>query len=170
MRPITRNCFGVTGLLLILSLFIAGCTGTGPAGSPASPQLPSAGGTGAALTQQVTLLPAFPSLIGVWKATGTEIGHKKNGGFYIANTTWFTITEQQGQAFFGTKEYKDNGGAMYENISGVMSDDGKKIYIAEHKGGYLIGDVIGPDEISLVFLQDGDDAAARVYHIVRQRT
>lgn len=155
--------------LTIIVLVTAGCTGTTPAASPASTPAAAAISTATPRSPQVTQATTFPNLVGVWTTTGAAIGHKKDSGFYIANTTRFNITEQQGQAFFGTTDYKKNGIANSENISGVFSDDGKKIYVAEHEEGYLFGEIIGPNEIAIVYLQDGNDAAARAFHLTRQQ-
>jgi hypothetical protein len=156
-------------VLTIIVVVTAGCTGTTPAASPASTPAAAAISTAPPLSPEVKQQTAFPNLVGVWTTTGAAIGHKKDSGFFIANTTQFTITEQQGQAFTGTKDYSKNGTVNYENISGVFSDDGKKIYIAEHEGGYLFGEIIGPNEIAIVYLQDGNDAAARAFHLTRQQ-
>ncbi|MFA4876874.1 MAG: hypothetical protein WC586_05635 [Methanoregula sp.] len=159
MHPAKRYLQVFSLLLTIIVMFTAGCTVTPPA----------ANGTAPPLSPAVTPTTGMPGLVGVWKTTGAATGHQKESGFYIANTTQFTIKEQQGQAFFGTKDYQESGMPKYENISGVISDDGKKIYIAEHKEGYFFGEIVGPDEIALVYLQDGNDAAARAFHIIRQK-
>jgi ABC-type transport system substrate-binding protein len=129
-------------LALGLVLITAGCTQNQPEAAASMP-----GST------QVTLTSA-PDIVGVW--TGTTAGFNATLGFREGNTSRYYITEQKGPVFTGYKEYSRGDGIIYsENLSGVIAGDGE-IYMVEHDSGYTIGDFIGPDEIELRHLQDGD--------------
>jgi hypothetical protein len=48
-----------------------------------------------------------------------------------------------------------DGKKAEEGFSGVMSADGKRLYVADHVDGLSIGEVIGPDEFVLYYLESG---------------
>jgi len=146
-------------LLAIIVVFAAGCTTTTPA-----PSVPSA--PASTVSPLVTSATSTPNVVGVW--TGTTAGHARIEGFREHKTARYNITEQKGLAFTGNKEYtRADGNVYYENLSGVISSD-RKIYIADHTSGTVIGEFIGPDEVELINLQPGDDAKAFIIHLTRQ--
>ncbi len=112
---------------------------TGPAAAPA--------GTGAA---------AIPDLTGTW--TASMAGYEGNTGFtdYPSVTMTMTISEQHGRIFSGYTVFTENGTETRTPIAGVVGRDGRTLSTAEQDGGYCFGEVVGPDELELVYLQDGE--------------
>ncbi|WP_214021078.1 hypothetical protein [Methanoculleus sp.] len=142
-----------------LFLITAGCTQNQPDTAASTP-----GST------QVTSTSA-PDIVGVW--SGTTAGINATLGFRGGNTSRYHITAQDGPVFTGYKEYSRSDGIVYsENLSGVIASDGE-IYMVDHDSGYTIGDFIGPDEIELRHLrdgdaEDGDTAVAFIIHLNRE--
>lgn len=107
-------------------------------------------------------LSVIPDLVGNW--TGTSVGHNAQDG-YINETTYeyvFVITDQQGRAFNGTLYESGINGDLTYGESGVISNDMKTLYIADHDKGYNTGYLLGPDTMELILLVDGDEALAEV--------
>jgi len=100
-----------------------------------------------------------PELIGTWNAT--VVTHKKDGGFTKAEGKgkWI-IEEVKDGAFYGKKVWNIEGKDREEGFSGVIGVDGKKLYIAEHEDGVMIGDVLSPDRIMLYYMESGTKAKA----------
>jgi hypothetical protein len=152
--------------LAVILVFTAGCTSTTPATTPVSTGAATTS-TSAAVSPQNTP-PASPlNVVGVW--TGTTTGHTSADGFRETNTPQYNITAQKGVAFTGYKDYTRADGKVYhENLSGVLSVDGK-IYIAGETSDVMFGDVIGPNEVEFKLLQPGEDAKALVIRLTRQK-
>ncbi len=149
-------------LLVAVIIFTAGCTSTPTATSSAVTHV----STTATLSPQVTAMTSAPSVVGVW--TGTTIGHTRLHGFRETNTPRYNFTEQKGSAFTGFKDFTRADGSVYhEHLSGVISRDGE-ISIAGHNAGVTVGKFIGPNEIELIFTNDGADARALIIHLTRQ--
>ncbi|QSZ66129.1 hypothetical protein RJ40_00735 [Methanofollis aquaemaris] len=122
--------------------------------------------TDAATPSPEVTSPSTPDIVGVW--TGTTTGYTTAAGFRESNTS-YTITAQKGPAFTGSKVYTRWDGLEYsENLSGVISSAGE-ISIVEHDDGYTFGTFIGPDEIELRHLQDGDNAMAFIVRLSRDK-
>jgi hypothetical protein len=146
------SVFPLVAVVLGLFLLTAGCLQA--QSGPITPV------TGAAT-------PSPPDIVGVW--TGTSNGHVETVGFRESAAPRYTFTAQNGPAFAGYKEYTKVDGVRYsENISGVIASDGE-ISIVEHEEGYTLGEFIGPDEIELRHLQDGDTATVFVVHLKREK-
>ncbi len=117
-------------------------------------------------------VPSFAEesdLIGTWNGTTTE--HTKSKGFItgLGNTQWI-VTEVKDGAFTGKKVWKHHTSEQREEaFSGVISADGKKLYIAEHEDGVLIGDVMSPDRIMLYYMESGKKAKAMRIELTRQQ-
>jgi hypothetical protein len=62
----------------------------------------------------------------------------------------------------------DDGWQRVEGISGAIALDNKTLHIAEHDRGYDIGTMISPDEMELIYLEDGGNLAAAVDHLHRE--
>lgn len=110
-----------------------------------------------------------PDLVGIWNGTTTE--HTKSKGFITAlgNTQWI-VTEVKDGAFTGKKVWKHHtSNQLEEPFSGVISADGKKLYIAEHEDGMLIGDVLSPQKIVLYYLESGPKAKAQRIELTRAK-
>ena len=138
--------FAIVMAIVVLS---AGCTDT-PAITPA--ETPS----------------SIPNLVGVW--TGTTVGHTENYGYREQVTARYNITEQKGQSFTGYKAYvMGDGKEGHEYLSGVISFDGKSIYMADHDDGVISGQLMGPNEVELIYVMDGDNAMALLIHLTRDK-
>jgi hypothetical protein len=127
-----------TILLLLLAVLVSGCTSATPAVQPVQ-------------TTAMTL----PNLTGNW--TGPMHGFDEREGFtdhpYL--TAVLTISEQQGRVFSGFITFTSNSTASTDNIAGVIGRDNRTLTIAEREGGYCSGEVLSPDEIELIYMQDG---------------
>lgn len=148
----------LTLLVIVIAVLACGCTSQAPTAAPAA-------------TPYATLAPAVntatPDLVGSW--TGTTVGHNSRG-FVTAGKPTFNITMQKGFAFVGNKDYADLAGVIHhEEFSGVINKQGE-IYIAEKEAGMIVGDLIGPDSMELVYIEDGDEAMAYITILNRQKS
>ena len=66
-----------------------------------------------------------------------------------------TVSEQQGRVFSGFITFTSNSTVSTDNIAGVIGRDNRTLTIAEREGGYCSGEVLSPDEIELIYMQDG---------------
>lgn len=101
-----------------------------------------------------------PDLIGKWKTMNYGHHHEQKGFFSNseANGKW-VIKKQQGRFFYGERSYimKASGSSkVTEGFSGVISRDGKRLYIVDHDEDILIGDILSNGSIELVMINDGD--------------
>ncbi len=126
-------------LLLIVAIIASGCTA--PAAPPAAPQASPAA--------------AIPNLTGTW--TGPMQGYDEGTGFsdYPDLGVTMTITEQHDRIFAGNITFVTNGTGTTSGFAGAIGRDGRTLAIAEQAGGYCTGTVLGPDEIELVYMEDG---------------
>ncbi len=143
----------MTIFVIVLAVLACGCTTTAPQTTPAV--TPDA-------------IPAIPDLTGIW--AGTLAGHTEVDGFHQLGNPLFNITEQRGQAFTGKKKYtRPNGTVDYENISGIISSDGK-VFMVDHESGIASGEMMGPDTMELRFLDDGENAKAFLLILNREKS
>ena len=128
----------LTILLLILTVLICGCTTATPAIKPVQ-----------------TTATALPNLTGNW--TGPMKGFDEREGFtdhpYL--TAVLTVSEQHGRVFSGFITFTSNNTESTDNIAGVIGRDNRTLTIAEREGGYCSGEVLSPNEIELIYMQDG---------------
>lgn len=150
-----------TLVVVVLGLFLltAGCTQT--QSEPITPV------TGTATPSPEVTSPSTPDIVGVW--TGTSSGYIEGTGFRESAAHRYTITAQNGSAFTGYKEYTQTDGTPYaENISGVIASDGE-ISIVNYEDGFELGEFIGPDEIELRYIENGDNPVALLIHLTREK-
>ncbi len=111
--------------------------------------------TGVAFAQS-----SIPDLKGKWKSKSYGHHHVKRG-FYTTeqgNGIWI-VKEQQGRYFFGERTYirkSVNNTKLTEGFSGVISRDGKRIYLVDHEDDFFIGDILSNDSIELVHQRTGN--------------
>jgi len=87
---------------------------------------------------------------------------------YPAFTMAMTISERHGRVFFGYTVFTTaNGTETRTPIAGVIGRDGRTISTAEQDGGYCLGEVVGPDELELVYLQDGEQYGVAIDSLKR---
>ena len=103
---------------------------------------------------------AIPNLKGHWIAK--SYGHHNEArGFFNKKEpqgSW-VIKDQNGRFFVGERTYVNkrlNNKKITEGFSGVISRDGKRLYIADHDGDYLFGDVLSDKSIELIIMNDGN--------------
>ncbi len=102
----------------------------------------------------------IPDVKGKWVAK-SYAHHHENRGFFTndaAGGVWI-IKEQQGRFFTGERTYikkQINNKTLKESFSGVISRDGKRIYIVDHDEDILFGEMIAENCIELVIMNDGD--------------
>jgi hypothetical protein len=125
-------------ILLLIAVLASGCT-------TATPAVPS-------VQTEVTTLP---NLTGNW--TGPMQGYDAREGFtnYPFITAVMIISEQHGRVFSGVIVFKVNRTEFTDEFAGVIGRDNRTLTIAEHGGGYSSGEVLAPDEIELIYMQDG---------------
>ena len=123
--------------------------------------------TGPAPTPVQTDAATIPDLTGNWTAAMT--GYEGGTGFtdYSTVTMAMTISEQHGRIFSGYTVFTENGTEIRTPIAGVIGRDGRTISTAEQDGGYCLGEVVGPDELELVYLQDGEQYGVAIDSLKR---
>ena len=133
-----------TILLLIVAVIACGCTAASPA-APATPAAAPAEKTAASI----------PDLTGTW--TGPMQGYDQGTGFsdYPLLGVKMTVTEQKGRVFAGHIVFTTNGTESASGFAGAIGRDGRTISITEEAGGYCTGEIVGEDEIELVYMEDG---------------
>jgi hypothetical protein len=136
-----------TILLIIVAVIACGCTAAAPA-APVSPAVPAA-------TPAEKTAPYIPNLTGTW--TGPMQGYDQGTGFsdYPALGVKMTVTGQKGRVFAGHIVFTTNGTESASGFAGAIGRDGRTLSITEEAGGYCTGEVVGADEIELVYMQDG---------------
>jgi len=101
---------------------------------------------------------SIPDLEGKWKSKSYGHHHEKQG-FYTnaeSNGLW-VVKEQQGRYFFGQCTYvrkQISNKKVTEGFSGVISRDGKRVYLVDHDEDFLIGDILSNDSIELVIINE----------------
>ncbi|QJB55755.1 hypothetical protein [Pseudodesulfovibrio sp. zrk46] len=100
------------------------------------------------------------NLVGTWQ--GDMSLHNEHTGFVYKkdNSTKLIIEKEENGAFYGKREWTRNGTDYVEGFSGVMSPDGRRLYFAGHDDGYFFADVLGFDELTVYYLEDGGEAKA----------
>ena len=103
---------------------------------------------------------SIPDLTGKWKTMNYGHHHEQRG--FLSNSeaegSWM-IKEQQGRFFYGERTYtrKQLGNSkVTESFSGVISRDGKRLYMVDHDEDILIGDILSDGSIELIMINDGD--------------
>ncbi len=104
---------------------------------------------------------AVPDLTGKWKTKHYSHHHEKRGFFFNpeASGKW-VIKEQQGRFFYGERTYTRKhvrSAKATEGFSGVISRDGKRLYLVDHDEDILLGEILPDGSIELVIINDGDE-------------
>ena len=113
---------------------------------------------------------AIPDILGNW--TGSSVGHAKALGFFdnVTNMS-LIVSEQKGMAFNGTLTYLSAFGVVKKKgFSGVFDSDLKTFYMSEYDSGMDIGTLVSPDEMSLVYIDTGENSQAALDTFVREKT
>ena len=84
-------------------------------------------------------------------------GFDEGSGFseYPGLRILMNVTEQKGRIFTGTVVFIANGTATESGFAGAIGHNGKTLTIAERNGGYCTGEILGENEIELIYMQDG---------------
>ncbi|MHB8137919.1 MAG: hypothetical protein ACYDGO_05960 [Smithellaceae bacterium] len=103
---------------------------------------------------------SLPDLTGKWKAKSYGHHHENRGLFSNPSPDgqWI-IKKQEGRFFYGERSYtkKHIGNSkVKEGFSGVISRDGKRVYLVDHDEDMLIGDILPGGSIELIIMNDGD--------------
>jgi len=112
-------------------------------------------------------LAGDPDLVGKWQGPMTM--HSLERGFVSSDgsVAMLVIEEQRDGAFCGEQVLTLNGKTRKEKFSGVLSPDGKKVYFTGHDDGYYIGEISGPDEMVVYYLEEGPKAKAMRHTLKR---
>jgi len=104
---------------------------------------------------------SIPDLTGNWKSKSYSHHHEQRG--FISNSeadgNW-VIKEQRGRFFYGERSYTKkaiSSSKVTEGFSGVISRDGKRLYMVDHDEDILIGDILSGETIELIMINDGDE-------------
>ncbi len=138
-----------TALLIILTVIACGCTSQAPAAYIATPAAtPPA-------TLASTTAPATPDITGTWN--GPTAGYEPGAGYtnYGNSPMSMVVSSQQGRIFAGTFVFTGTNGTESIAFSGVIGRDGRTLTIPQKSGGYSFGEIIAPDQIELIYVEDG---------------
>ncbi|GEM_PF-930331 len=119
----------------------------------------------------------MPDLKGNWVTKSYSHHHEKRS--FFVNTqpegSWI-IKEQQGRFFSGERIYvkkQEGNKKVTEGFSGAISRDGKRLYIADHEGDYLFGDILSNDSIEFIIMNDGakngEDSRVGIIEVIRSK-
>jgi hypothetical protein len=113
----------------------------------------------------------LPDLLGNW--TGTSAGYIEGTGYWEtsnASAIVMMVEDQKDRLFTGRMIFQLPAGTQrVEGFSGSVALDNKTLYIAEYDKGYDIGTMISPDEMELMYLEDGANLTAAIDHLYRER-
>lgn len=115
----------------------------------------------------------IPDLVGNW--TGTYVGHEREGG-YDSPPEWIlllTVTEQRERSFNGTISYQKKSEDTIsgtEGFSGAIGSDLKSVYLGEYDSGIAIGQILDPDTIEFIYIDDGKNGAAVIDTFTRDKS
>jgi len=108
-----------------------------------------------------------PDLTGNWE-TKTYGHHHEEKGYLEpgeGSGKW-SVKEQKGRFFHGERTYvrkRLDNKTVTEGFSGVISRDGKHLYMVDHDEDILFGDILDDGSIELIMLNDGDEnSSARI--------
>lgn len=143
----------LTIVLLVLAVLACGCTAPAEQ-APAAPPAPAA---------------AIPDLVGTW--TGPSEGYDEGIGFsdYHDLNLRMVVTEQKGRIFAGRILFVMNGTDTAAEFAGTIARDGRTFIMAEKGGGYCFGEMVGPDEVEILYVEDGSPYSASIDYFVRQK-
>ena len=103
---------------------------------------------------------SMPDLTGKWKTMNYGHHHEQRGFFSNSEADGkCVIKKQQGRFFYGERSYTMKAfdrSKVTEGFSGIISRDGKRLYIVDHDEDILIGDILSNGLIELIIINDGD--------------
>ena len=102
-----------------------------------------------------------PDMVGTW--TGSGIAHHEERGIVEGpdDSIIMNISEQKGRVFYGDIQILNKDGTYRsEKLAGIVELSGTEFVILEHDQGISFGDIIGPDEIEIIYIEnaEGDEA------------
>jgi hypothetical protein len=113
----------------------------------------------------------LPDLVGNW--TGSAAGYIEGRVYWEtlnSSAIVMMIEEQKDRLFTGRMIFRlAEGKQRVEGFSGSIALDNKTLYIAEYDRGYDVGTMISPDEMELIYLEDGANLTAAIDHLYRER-
>lgn len=98
-----------------------------------------------------------PDLTGVW--VGPALGnHEERGIIVRANdSVMMNVINQTDRIFFGELKLKrKDGNYRSENFTGMIETGGEEFVIIDHEEGFCLGDILGPDEVELIYLKNNE--------------
>ena len=100
---------------------------------------------------------AIPNLVGTWNVTDSQFHVKGKGFLGVGTTGVWKFEKQEGRVVSGTVEWDVKGKSHKgrDDFSGVVSKDGKTVYIAGHAEGLRIAEIEGPDAMTIFFVVPG---------------
>ena len=105
--------------------------------------------------------PSIPDVTGNWETVGYGHHHAEKGFLAPAagNGTWI-IKEQHERFFTGKRTYtrsRLDGKQITESFSGVITRDGKQLYLVDHDEDILVGTFLDDGGIEFILLSVGPD-------------
>jgi hypothetical protein len=103
-----------------------------------------------------------PDLTGTW--VGPAVGHHEERGIIEGpeDAVILNVTNQTDRIFTGEiKIMNKDGSYRSENFAGMIEIGGAEFMIIEHDEGFSMGDILSPDEIELIYMEnaEGDNPA-----------
>ncbi len=99
---------------------------------------------------------AIPDIKGSWSGENLKLNNKK--GFTSVKKT-IHITEQQDRRFKGYFNYMNDGEKTPKNFFGIIYPDNKTLsWVATDSKGYVHGNVLGADRLSVCYIETGASA------------
>lgn len=103
---------------------------------------------------------SMPNMAGNWEARSYGHHHEQKGFFTNAQADGkWVISKQQGRFFYGERTYTErhlSNKKVKEGFSGVISRDGKRVYLVDHDEDIMFGEFLPDGSIELVMMNDGD--------------
>lgn len=99
----------------------------------------------------------IPDLTGTW--VGSAVGHHEERGIIVGSddSVIMNVTNQTERIFSGEIKIKNKDGtSRSENFAGMIEIGGLEFMIIEHDEGFSMGDILGPDEIELIYLENAE--------------
>ena len=141
--------------VLIMTLFVAGCTSSAPQAVPlTTTHVPT---TTASPGNALASMTEYPNITGVW-ISNEEAGYYLNTTIQpvaLGKNTWI-FTSQHGHIAEGYKVFKQPDGSFAnQTLVGIFDPDGKSVYMIDQPGGWAKGTIVGPDTMFLVLTHAG---------------
>ena len=115
-----------------------------------------------------------PDFIGTW--SGSAVADHEERGIIEGpdNSIIMNVTEQNDRIFSGEIQILNKDGTYRsEKFAGIIELGGTEFKIIEFDKGFSLGDILGPDEIELIYLENTEGEGPAIVssnHLFRNST